>query len=144
MATIAGRAREGARIHITVPATPVDDYDAVGLAQHRLDEQLRLIDAAGVTATGNVGPADPMDAIRDQLVGARHFTGLIISTLPRHISKWFRRDLPNRAAREFGLKVEWVEARGDDDAPEIVHITLPSAARHTAPNIRKQNPLMRP
>lgn len=144
VATIADRAREGARIHVTVPATPVDDYDAVGLAQHRLDEKLQRLEAAGVTATGNVGPADPMDAIRDQLAGAHHFTGLIISTLPQHISKWFRLDLPNRAAREFGLTVEWVEARGDADEPEVVHITLPSAAKRTAPNIGKQNPPMRP
>ena len=144
VATIAGRAREGARIHVTVPATPVDDYDAVDLAQHRLDEQLRRLEAAGVTATGNVGPADPMDAIREQLAGPHHFTGLIISTLPRHISKWLRLDLPNRAARDFGLTVEWVEARDDDDEPEVVHITIPSAARNIAPNVQEQNPPMRP
>ncbi|MFV0257713.1 MAG: hypothetical protein ACK5PP_04605 [Acidimicrobiales bacterium] len=143
VSTIADRSREGARIHVTVPATPVDDYDAPLLAQHRLDQQLEQLKAAGVTATGNVGPRDPLEAIREQLDGERHFSGLIVSTLPRGLSKWLHLDLPNRAAREFGLTVEWVEAADDDDEPETVHITLPPKAKGVTPNVGEQNPPMR-
>ncbi|MFV0526260.1 MAG: hypothetical protein ACK5RL_17375 [Acidimicrobiales bacterium] len=143
MSTIADRARAGAMIHVTVPATPVDDYDAPLLARHRLAQQLEQLEAVGVTATGNVGPRDPMEAIREQLDGERHFAGLIVSTLPRGLSKWIRLDLPNRAAREFGLTVEWVEATDDDDDPETVHITLPPGARNVVPNVGEQNPPMR-
>ena len=53
-----------------------------------------------------------MHAIRDALT-AHSYSGLIISTLPSGISRWVRMDLPHRAAREFNLLVEWIEARTD-------------------------------
>jgi hypothetical protein len=138
--TVLSRSREGATIHVTVPATPLEPGEAApgdtaeSVAQRRLDEKLRRLEAAGVRATGNVGPADPIGAIRDQLQQA-HYTGLIISTLPRSVSRWFHKDVPHRAVREFGLPVEWVESRGDNDEPETVHILMPNPV---APHLSNQ------
>ena len=134
ISTIVGHAREGADIHVTVPATPLDAAEqaegatgAGAVAQKRLDEALRRLAEAGIEATGNVGPADPLAAIREQLAGAR-FSGLIISTLPRHVSRWLHLDLPHRAVREFALPVEWLESASDDDDAAVVHIEVPAAA----------------
>ena len=98
-----------------------------------------LVVAAGVHATGNVGPASPLEAIREQLAGA-HFTGMIISTLPRTVSRWLHLDLPHQAAREFGLPVEWLESQGDDDNPATVHIVMPHVAE---PNVSHEQGIPR-
>ena len=131
--TVAGHAREGAEIHVTVPATAVDDDDDRGggerarsVALGRLDEELRRLADAGIDATGNVGPADPLGAIREQLAVAP-CTGLVISTLPRTLSRWLHLDLPHRAVTEFNLPVEWLEAASDDDEPHVVHIAVPAS-----------------
>jgi hypothetical protein len=39
-------------------------------------------------------------------------------------------DLPHRVVREFGLPVEWVESRDDNDNPSIVHIAVPATTAH--------------
>jgi hypothetical protein len=146
ISTIVGHAREGADIHVTVPATPLDAAEeaagargAVIVAEERLGEALRRLTEAGVEATGNIGPADPLAAIREQLAGTR-FSGLIISTLPRHVSRWLHLDLPHRAVREFALPVEWLESAGDD-AAAVVHIEVPASANRNlvGPNMAKQD-----
>ncbi|MFN0030207.1 MAG: hypothetical protein ACKV2O_23900 [Acidimicrobiales bacterium] len=138
--TVVDHVREGASVHVTVPASEIDRYDLQGhtperIAQHRLDRELERLAAAGVTATGNVGPADPMEAIEEQLATG-HFTGIIISTLPRPISRWLRMDLPHRVVREFKLPVEWLESHGDNDDPITVHIAVPPDALR---NLRRPN-----
>ena len=126
------RGREGHAIHVVVPATePADErVPAEGTgpenAQRRLNVALEHFQAAGVEATGTVGPADPMEAIREALA-ADHYMGIIISTLPAGVSRWLHMDLPHRIEREFKLPVEWIEARSDDpDEPTTPHIELPS------------------
>jgi hypothetical protein len=133
---VKGRAtEEAATFHIVVPATePADEHPPVAgsateNARRRLEEGLERLEAAGVQATGEVGAADPMHAIRDALT-ARTYSGLIISTFPAGISRWLHMDLPHRAVREFKLEVEWIEAR--TDAPNeatISRIELPSDAK---------------
>jgi hypothetical protein len=118
---------ERATIHVAVPATePADERQpAAGTAsenaQRRLQEALERLKAAGVRATGEIGVADPMQAIRDAL-RTHSYSGLIISTLPAGASRWLRMDLPHRAAREFNLSVEWIEAR--TDAPDEATFSL--------------------
>jgi hypothetical protein len=145
--TVITRCQEGATVHVTVPATPLDAKEAAAgataesVAQERLNEKLRRLEGAGVKATGNVGPADPIEAIREQL-GKAQYTGVIISTLPQKVSRWLHVDLPHRVVREFGLPVEWVESRDDNDNPSIVHIAVPTrTAGHLSnqagiPNVR--------
>ncbi len=124
---------EGSSIHLVVPATePADERvpgegTAVANAQRRLEVALGRFQEAGIEATGTVGAADPMEAIRDALAGGP-YAGIIISTLPAGVSRWSLMDLPHRVEREFKLPVEWTEARSDHpDEPTTVHIELPSS-----------------
>jgi GABA permease len=125
------RARAGDVIHIVVPATePADEHasaggTAAGSSQLRLHEALDRLRAAGVDATGAVGAADPIRAIGDALAAER-YSSIVISTLPAGLSRWLHADLPHRAAREFELPVEWIEARSDSpDEATTVHIEWP-------------------
>ena len=126
---------EAVTFHVVVPATePADEHPpAAGTAsenaQRRLLEALERLKAAGVEATGEVGAADPMQAIGDALKAQSH-TGLIISTLPAGVSRWLHIDQPHRAAREFNLLVEWIEARTDaPDEATMSRIELPPIAK---------------
>ena len=129
---------EAASFHVVVPATePADEHPPVAgtaseNAHRRLQEALERLEAAGVRATGELGVADPMHAIRDALT-AHSYSGLIISTLPSGISRWVRMDLPHRAAREFNLLVEWIEAR--TDAPNEATISRIDAGPTATQNL---------
>jgi hypothetical protein len=131
--TVRERIMEGAAIRVVVTAAePADDAapetsDTDQAAQERLQEALDRLRADGVEATGSVGPADPVEAIREAMHTAR-FDGIIISTHPAGASKWFPMDLPHRIEREFQLPVEWIEAEGDSATEATtVHIDMPSA-----------------
>ena len=111
------RAREGeAKFHLLVPATPqglhrVVDPEVAGReeAQVQLEAALpALSEAAGTQVSGEVGDADPMAAIQD-ILAARPVDEIIVSTLPRRLSRWLKIDLPSKA-RELGLPVTHVEA----------------------------------
>jgi hypothetical protein len=126
---------EAATFHVVVPATePADEQQpAAGTAsenaERRLQEALERLNEAGVQATGEVGVADPMRAIGDALK-ARQYSGLIISTLPAGVSRWLHTDLPHRAARQFNMLVEWIEARTDaPDEATVSRIQLPPDAK---------------
>jgi hypothetical protein len=116
------RAMQGpVRFHLVVPAEPrglhrVVDPEVAGRdeARARLVEALpTLSEAAGTEVTGSVGDADPTAAIQDAIwLGG--FDEVIISTLPRRISRWLRLDLPSKM-RGLGLPVTHVEA---EEAPE--------------------------
>ncbi len=127
------RAKEGYAFHVVVPATePADERanpggTAIENAQRRLNAALERFRSAAVDATGSVGAADPMEAIRDALA-ADAYVGIIISTLPAGVSRWLRMDLPHRVEREFKLPLEWVESRSDDPAEVTeVHVELPGS-----------------
>jgi len=111
------RAQAGpARFHLVVPATPhglhrvVDPEDSGREeAEARLEAALVLLsEAAGSHVTGNVGSADPMAAIAD-VINDRRVYEIIISTLPRRLSRWMHLDLPSKV-RGMGLPVTHVEA----------------------------------
>ena len=54
-----------------------------------------------------VGDPDPLAAVQDEC-NFNHYDELIISTLPLHISKWLRVDLPRKAKAATGLPVTHV------------------------------------
>ena len=87
--------------------------------EHVLALALPLIDeAAGAAAEGSVSIRhDPMDAIEETLATA-HFHEIIVSTLPRRVSRWLHIDLPHRLAH-LGLPVTTVVG----DAPELATST---------------------
>jgi hypothetical protein len=69
----------------------------------------KLSAAAGQEVTGSVGDPEPLMAIHDA-VNLGDYDEIIISTLPRRMSKWLRLDLVSKA-RGGGLPVTHVEAR---------------------------------
>ncbi|MGH2476666.1 MAG: hypothetical protein ACRDIL_15515 [Candidatus Limnocylindrales bacterium] len=86
---------------VVVPLTQVggrltwDDDASRDAAQGRLDEILVRLRELGVDADGEVGDRDPVMAVRDALRG-REVDEVIVSTLPRGISRWLGEDVPSR------------------------------------------------
>jgi len=94
---------------------------------------LERLAVARIRATGEVGDADPLQAISNALRG-HMCEALIISTLPASISRWVHADLPHRAAHRFNVTVEWIEAHGDapNEATNIKVIPSPTLKRFLA------------
>jgi len=103
------RARRGPCAFTLVVPRPYWDPDTeeaaltLALALPLLDE------AAGGHVEGVVGDSDPLVAARELLVG-ENFDEVIVSTLPEHVSRWLRRDLPHRI-EQLGVPVTVVTAR---------------------------------
>jgi hypothetical protein len=93
-----------ARFTLVVPRTahglhrlmdPEDTDDAE--AREILDRALPILSAAaGSPVDGMIGDPVPLTAIEDAINSA-HFDEIIISTLPRRVSRWLRLDLPSKA-----------------------------------------------
>ena len=62
----------------------------------------------GAEVEGEVGDGNPMLAIGDALRDHGPFDEIVISTLPKGLSKWLKVDLPHRAEASFGLRVTHV------------------------------------
>jgi hypothetical protein len=86
--------------------------DPFAVARDRLRGGLVWLRHLGATAEGEVGDRNPMRASRAcvQWKG-REFDEIVISTLPTHLSRWLRMDLPRRVKHEFDLPVTVVTAR---------------------------------
>jgi len=119
------REREGilgteAEFHIVVPATAPEDQhtpsegEARVIAAGRLEQALERLRSVGAQVTGEVGAEDPVQAISEAFGGQRGiesgYVEIIISTLPRGISKWLRTDLPHQIERKFDLAVTTIES----------------------------------
>jgi hypothetical protein len=80
-------------------------------ADQMLELALPLLEeAAGGPVEGIVGDASPMDAIADA-VNLHGFDEVIISTLPKTVSKWLKLDLASKVS-VLGLPVTTVTAKG--------------------------------
>jgi hypothetical protein len=78
-------------------------------ADDTLAQALPLLEeAAGGHVEGMVGVPDPLDAIQDA-INLHGFDEIIISMLPKRLSRWLRLDLPHKAAG-LGLPVTTVTA----------------------------------
>jgi len=86
-----------------VPATGWDDHLVRVAAQSMLDEMLERLAGMRIGATGEVGASNPVYAVANALRrdGHDHYCGIILSTLPRGISRWLHLDVPRRMAHEF-------------------------------------------
>ena len=69
-----------------------------------------LEEAAGQSVSGRVGDHDPLAAVEDAL-NAEQFDEVIVSTLPKRVSRWLHLDLPSKVAG-LGLPVTTVSATG--------------------------------
>jgi GABA permease len=103
-----------ARVRVVCPAlvSPMryfaSDEDAGrARAQERLAQSLAGLREAGVTAEGEVGDADPLQAIED---GLRTFGAdeVIISTHPEGKSQWLERGVVRAARRRFDVPITHV------------------------------------
>lgn len=70
-----------------------------------------LEQAAGAPVASIVGAPEPLAAVEDA-VNMHGFDEMIISTLPTHLSRWMRLDLPRKAAG-LGLPVTTVTAKAE-------------------------------
>ena len=119
---IRDRASRGpATFHLLVPNPFLADWHPVHTARHerehvaQAEQTLALAlplyeDAAGAPVDGSVSIRhDPMDAIEEALRRA-DYDEIILSTLPRSVSRWLHLDLPHRVAH-LGLPLTTVIAR---------------------------------
>jgi hypothetical protein len=82
----------------------VPDVERRGDADWTLDTARRLLAKAAAAPVGGLaGGPDPFEAVR-AAVATGQFDEIIVSTLPRGVSKWLRRDLVRRV-RGLGLPV---------------------------------------
>ena len=72
--------------------------------------------ASGQVVLGSIAASDPLVAVQEALAEAQ-FDEVIISTLPRHVSRWLRRDLPHRI-EQLGLPVTVITADRSRKAPD--------------------------
>jgi nucleotide-binding universal stress UspA family protein len=89
------------RAHVVVPMSPGagrlswDERESRAAAQTRLDEMLERLHEMGAEADGEVGDRDPVMAVRDAL-RRTEVDEVIVSTLPRGLSRWLGEDVPSR------------------------------------------------
>jgi hypothetical protein len=103
---------------LLVPATPhgiawaADMFAGQSEAeQHRQAFVDRLRSEGLDVAEAKVGDPDPLAALSDEC-NFNEYDELIVSTLPLHVSKWLRIDLPRKARAATGLPVTHVVASG--------------------------------
>jgi hypothetical protein len=111
------RAAEGeCEFTLLVPATPhgiawAADMHAGGeeAEQHRKAFIDELREEGLDVREAKVGDPDPLAALQDEC-NATGYDEVIVSTLPLHVSKWLRIDLPRKARAATGLPVRHVVA----------------------------------
>ena len=91
-----------------------DEDGARQAAQQRLDRSVQSLRAVGLDAEGEVGDADPVQAIEDAL---RTFQPdeLVISTHPHGRSQWLERRVVERAGERFDIPLTHVVVDLDAD-----------------------------
>lgn len=106
------------RTHVVVPLSPVggrltwDEQASRELAQTRLDDVLAKLREMGAEADGEIGDRDPVMAVRDALRG-REVDEVIVSTLPKGLSRWLGEDVPSRLRDSVRVPVTVVTSTDD-------------------------------
>jgi nucleotide-binding universal stress UspA family protein len=111
------RAEKGpAAFTLLVPSTPhgmswaADMHSGGGEAQEHLDRAVERYREAGLEVVEyKVGDPDPVACVEDA-VNFESYDEVIVSTLPKHLSKWLKLDLPSRVGRVTGLPTTHVSA----------------------------------
>jgi hypothetical protein len=81
------------------------------LARQRLSHEINRLRDLGASVSGEVGVADPLDAV-GVVLHRWEFDEVILSTLPGRRSRWLAADLPTRIRRGFKLPVTQVTGAG--------------------------------
>ncbi len=77
------------------------------LAEGRLKHELQRLRALGVEVAGEVVDADPVVLVKEVLAEQK-WDGIVVSTLPRRLSRWLVMDLPHRISRVSDVPVTHV------------------------------------
>jgi hypothetical protein len=87
-------------------ADPRDSGEDLGrrLARERMRHQLDRMRELGASVSGEIGVADPVDAVR-VVLHRWEFDEVLVSTLPGRRSRWLAADLPTKIRRGFRLSV---------------------------------------
>ena len=95
-----------------------DEDGARADAQRRLDASLRVLSSGGLPARGEVGDADPLQAIEDALrtFGADE---IILSTHPEGRSHWLERGVVDRARERFAVPITHVVVDLEREREEV-------------------------
>jgi hypothetical protein len=112
METVRERAAEGpCTFTLLIPNEP-----RKGGADWTLETAIPLLErAAGGPVKGIVGEEEPFEAVRSALQDPG-FDEVIVSTLPKRVSEWLRRDLPHRVEK-LGVPVTTVSQTEEREAP---------------------------
>ena len=95
---------------LLVPATPhgvawaADMHSGGEEAEGHEHKAVGKLRAAGLDIDGMVGDPDPAAAVQDAC-NLGSYDEVIVSTLPTHLSKWLKLDLPRKVAHATGLPV---------------------------------------
>jgi hypothetical protein len=107
--------RGACKFTLLVPSTPHGVSWAADMHSGGAEAEVQMIRAvehmreAGLEVEGKIGDPDANAAVMDEINFAK-YDEVIVSTLPRHVSKWLKVDLPHRVERVTGLPVTHVEA----------------------------------
>ena len=114
------RQRQGSiSVTLVAPARwePTEPHDGEQAALRHLRAATDRFREAGIEAEGVVGNADPFTAV-EQIWNPERFDEVIVATLPEHLSRWLRLDLPRRVERLTGRQVHHVVGHERTLAPE--------------------------
>jgi hypothetical protein len=117
LAALNARAQEGAcEFTLLIPATPhgvawaADMFAGGEEAQEHLRAMVERLRTIGLPIKeAKVGDPDALAAVQDAC-NFGTYNEVIVSTLPLHISKWLKLDLPHKVQHATGLPVRHVEA----------------------------------
>jgi hypothetical protein len=118
-------AAEGARANVLVVAPALntklrhwtsDEDQARAAAEDRLARSCRELDRLGINARGEVGDADPLQAMEDALrtFGAEM---IIVSTHPEGRSNWLERGVVSGARERFAVPIKHVVVDLEAESP---------------------------
>ena len=85
----------------------MDDWES---ARGRLEFGLGALRALGAAVDGEVGDANPAKAIADVLK-RRSFDEVVLSTLPKGVSRWLGLDIPHQVQRRFHVPVTVINVK---------------------------------
>ena len=110
LAALTERAGKGpVAFTLLVPATPHgvawagDMHSGAPEAAGHLQKSVERLREAGLEVEGRVGDPDAFAAVQDAINLTGPYDELIVSTLPVHVSKWLKLDLPHRVERATNL-----------------------------------------
>ena len=114
--TLLDRIKELASARPSVFALLIPDAASAERTDWTLELALPLLErAARGPVEGLAGEGEPFEAIR-RAVEQGSYDEILISTLPKRVSQWLRRDLPRRV-QDLGLPVEVVTPGREDRQP---------------------------